>query len=112
MKRIILLVTVAMVVALMMAVGGPAMATIHPMSNAECANDSASDTANLQEPPGISGGSQGKPPNNFIGGNFAQPVLAASGGDPFSPTKPSPAFKTFGTTVEELDAYYCPAANK
>jgi hypothetical protein len=35
MKRIILLVTVAMVVVLMMAVAGPAMATIHPLSNAE-----------------------------------------------------------------------------
>jgi hypothetical protein len=109
MKRLVLMVTVALVTAAMMALAGPAMATIHPLSNAECADDSASDTANLQEPPGISGESQGKPPNNFIGGNFAQPVLAASGGDPFSPTKPSPAFKTFGTSPEALDVYYCPA---
>jgi hypothetical protein len=36
-------------------------------------------------------------------------VLAASGGEPFSPTAPSPAFKTFGTSVEALDAPYCPA---
>ena len=109
MKRIILLVTVALVMALMMALAGPAIATIHPMSNAECADASASDVANLQEPPGISGESQGKPPNNFIGGNFAQPVLAASGGEPFSPTAPSPSFKTFGTSVAALDAFYCPA---
>ena len=110
MKRTILMVTVALVMVLMLAVAGPAFATIHPLSNAECADASASDVSNgLQEPPGISGESQGKPPNNFIGGNFAQPVLAASGGDPFSPTAPSPAFKTFGTSPEALDAYYCPA---
>ena len=109
MKRIIFMVTVALVMALMMALAGPALATIHPLSNAECANASASDVATDQEPPGISGDSQGKPPNNFIGGNFAQPVLAASGGDPFTPTAPSPAFKTFGTSVAALDAYSCPA---
>ena len=109
MKRIIFMVTVTLVMALMMALAGPALATIHPLSNAECANASASDVATDQEPPGISGDSQGKPPNNFIGGNFAQPVLAASGGDPFTPTAPSPAFKTFGTSVAALDAYSCPA---
>ena len=109
MKRIVFMVTVALVTVAMMALAGPAMATIHPLSNAECADDSASDTANLQEPPGISGGSQGKPPNNFIGGNFAQPVLAASGGEPFTEERPSPAFKTFGPTIEDLDAPYCPA---
>jgi hypothetical protein len=95
---------VAMVVALMMAVAGPAMATIHPLSNAECANDSASDIANDQHPPGIS-----------TEQNFARPVVAVSGGDPFTDTgatPPSPAFKTFGPTVADLDAYYCPAANK
>jgi hypothetical protein len=110
MKRIVLMVTVAMVAALMLAVAGPAFATIHPLSNAECADASASDVATEQEPPGISGEvSQGEPPNNFIGGNFAQPVLAASGGDPFSPTRPSPAFKTFGTSPAALDVFFCPA---
>ena len=109
MKRIVLMVTVALVMAAMMAVTGPASATIHPLSNSECADASASVVATDQNPPGISGDSQGKPPNNFIGGNFAQPVLAASGGEPFSPTAPSPAFKTFGTSVEALDAPYCPA---
>jgi len=110
MKRIVFMVTVAVVMALMLAVAGPALATIHPLSNAECADASASDVANLQEPPGISGGvSQGEPPNNPLPGNFAQPVFAASGGDPFTATQPSPAFKTFGTSVPALDAYYCPA---
>ena len=103
MKRIILLITVAMVVALMMAVAGPAFATIHPLSNAECADASASDIANLQEPPGIS---------DFSEANFARPVVAVSGGNPFTVEQPSPAFKTFGPTVADLDAYSCPAANK
>ena len=110
MKRIVFMVTVAAVMALMMVVAGPASATIHPLANSECADASASDVAKDQNPPGISGVvSKGEPPNNFIGGNFAQPVLAASGGEPFSPTAPSPAFKTFGTSVEALDAPYCPA---
>lgn len=111
MKRIVFIVTVALVVAAMLAVAGPAFATIHPLSNAECADVSASDVANLQEPPGISGESQGKPPNNFIGGNFAQPVLAASGGEPFTDplSPPSPAFKTAGPNPAALDVYYCPA---
>ena len=103
MKRIILLITVAMVVALMMAVAGPAMASIHPLSNAECADASASDIANLQEPPGIS---------DFSSENLARPVIAVSGGNFLTVEKPSPAFKTFGTTFAALDAYSCPAANK
>ena len=109
MKRIVFMVTVALAMAVMMALAGPALATIHPLANSECADASASEVATEQNPPGVSGESQGKPPNNFIGGNFAQPVLAASGGEPFSPTAPSPAFKTFGTSVEALDAPYCPA---
>jgi hypothetical protein len=54
MKRIVLLVTVALVMALMMTVAGPALATVHPQSKAECAE---SDFAADQHPPGISGGS-------------------------------------------------------
>ena len=100
MRRIILMATVSLVMAAMLALSGPALATIHPLSNAECANDSASDVAKDQNPPGIS---------DFSKDNFARPVLAASGGDPFSAERPSPAFKTFGTSVEDLDARYCPA---
>jgi hypothetical protein len=100
MKRVVLMVTVALVTAAMMALAGPALATIHPLSNAECADESASEIAREQNPPGIS---------DFSEDNFARPVIAASGGDPFSAERPSPAFKTFGTTVEELDAFYCPA---
>jgi hypothetical protein len=94
MKRIVLLVTVA----LMMAVAGPVSATIHPLANSECANENASEVAKGQNPPGISDPSEG---------NFAQPVFSASGGEPF--TTGSPAFKTPGGSVEELDRPFCPA---
>src|SRR4051812_2228491 len=103
MKRIVFMVTVALVTVAMMALAGPAMATIHPLSNAECANANASDKANEQHPPGLS---------DPTSANFARPVVAVSGGNPFTVEKPSPAFKTFGPSVEDLDAYYCPAANK
>jgi hypothetical protein len=99
-KRIVFMVTVALVMAAMMALAGPALATIHPLANSECANENASEVAKDQNPPGIS---------DFSEDNFAQPIFAVSGGEPFSSERPSPAFKTFGTTVEELDARYCPA---
>ena len=102
-KRIVFLVTLALVTAaMMMALAGPVLATIHPLANSECADDSASEVAREQNPPGIS---------DFSEVNFARPVFAASGGDPFSAERPSSAFKTFGTTVEALDAPYCPASN-
>ena len=101
MKRITLLLTVA--VALMLAVAGPALATIHPLANSECANAAASDVATSQNPPGLSGQSNTD--------NFAQPIFAASGGDPFTAEgedPPSPAFKTSGPTVADLDEDFCP----
>ena len=102
MKRVLSLVTVAAMMAAMMVVAAPAFATIHPLSNSECANASASEVAKGQAPPGIS---------NPDKGNFVQPILSASGGDPFSgenEPKPSPAFKTSGPTVADLDADFCP----
>ena len=99
MKRIVFMVTVA----LMMAVAGPALATVHPLANSECANAEASDVATGQNPPGLSGQSNTD--------NFAQPVFAVSGGDPFTEETeepPSPAFKTSGPTVEDLDEPSCP----
>ena len=101
MRRILLLGSVAVMVAVMMSVAGPALATIHPLSNAECAEDSASVTVKEQNPPGKS---------DFTERNFAQPVFSVSKGDPFSDERPSPAFKTFGDTPEELDAPFCPAS--
>jgi hypothetical protein len=102
MKRITLLLTVALVVALMLALAGPASATIHPLANSECANAAASEVATGQNPPGIS---------DFEEGNFARPIFAVSGGDPFTEVgeePPSPAFKTFGPTINELDEPFCP----
>jgi hypothetical protein len=78
MKRIVLLVTVALVMALMMGVAAPAFATIHPLAKMECANDNASGVVQSQDPPGLTGQSQGKPPNNPEGGTIAQPVFQAS----------------------------------
>jgi hypothetical protein len=57
MKRIVLLVTVALVMALMMGVAAPAFATIHPISNSERSAGHAADgtPADTQNPPGITG---------------------------------------------------------
>jgi hypothetical protein len=99
MRRILLLIAVAAMMAAMVVLAGPAFATIHPLSNSECANASASEVAKEQNPPGIS---------DFSERNFAKPVFSVSGGEPFSNERPSPAFKTFGDTLEELDADFCP----
>ena len=105
MRRIVLMVTLASVVALMMALSGPAWATIHPLANSECASDNASAVANDQLPPGLSpgitGSSQGSPPNNPTGSTLAQPVFAAGGAD-----LSSPAFKT---PVVFPEPNFCPA---
>ena len=100
MRRFFLMVAVALVMAAMLAMAGAASATVHPLANSECANASASDVATGQAPPGISDPSKD---------NFVRPILAVSGGEPLSAERPSPAFKTFGTTIEDLDAHYCPA---
>jgi hypothetical protein len=78
MRRITLAVTVALVLALMRAVAGAASATIHPLAKMECANDNASGVVQSQDPPGLTGQSQGKPPNNPEDGTIAQPVFQAS----------------------------------
>jgi hypothetical protein len=103
MRRKLLLITVAAMMAAMMAVAGPAFATIHPLANSECANGNASDVANDQEPPGLSGQSQGSPPNNGAGGTIAQPVFAVGGEDL---SNDSPAFKT---PIIFPEPNYCPA---
>jgi hypothetical protein len=100
MKRIVLLVTVALVMALMMGVAAPAFATIHPLANSECASDNSQGVANEQEPPGLT---PGGPDQSKA--EVAQPVIAASGGDPFA-SDPSPAFKTSG---ENIEGEFCPA---
>jgi hypothetical protein len=100
MKRVVLLVTLALVVALMMALSGPAWATIHPLANMECSNDNASAITQNQTPPGLTPG--GPDQSKAV---VAQPVIAVSGGDPFA-SPPPPAFKTSGANIE---GEYCPA---
>ena len=113
MKRIILMVTVALVMAAMMALAGPALATVHPLSNSECSGLGEDTVAGSQDPPGLSpigfeeeftGKSQGSPPNNPTDTTLAEPVFAvatAQGSD-------SPAFKTEPDPNAEIQEF-CPA---
>src|SRR5215208_8074426 len=85
MKRIVLLVTVALVMALMLGVAAPAFATIHPISNSERSADAANGTtADTQNPPGITGeghepGYTDPDPDNAT---EAQPILAVGFNSP------------------------------
>jgi hypothetical protein len=101
MKRIVLMVTVASVAALMLALAGPASATIHPLANMECSNDAnASEVTQSQDPPGLTPGAL---PTDTGGAEVAQPVIAV-----FTANPDSPAFKT---PPEPGPAQYCPAQN-
>ncbi len=56
MKRIVLMVTVALVMALMLAVGGPASATIHPIVESfDCANEQAFEHHPYNDPAEVPG---------------------------------------------------------
>lgn len=90
MKRIVLMVTVALVMALMMALTGPAFAAVHPLAHMECSNEHGSDVTKTQDPPGLVSESHPK--------NIAQPIFSVSKND----TASGHAFKP-----EE-----CPAQNK
>ena len=68
MRRIIMLVVVALVMAAMMALAGPASATIHPLVCSEGSAAPSDTPAQTQNPPGITGGDQA---------TEAQPVLVA-----------------------------------
>jgi hypothetical protein len=86
MKRIVFMVTVAVVMALMLAVAGPALATVHPLSNSECSGLDETTVAGSQDPPGLTPGAL---PTETGGADVAQPVFAvldAQGAE-------SPAFK-------------------
>ena len=76
MKRLILMATVSLLMAVVAI--APAFATIHPLAKMECANDNASTVVQTQDPPGLTGQSQGNPPNNPEGGTIAQPVFQAA----------------------------------
>ena len=69
MKRIVFMVTVALVMAAMMALAGPASATIHPLVCSEGSAAPSDTPAQTQNPPGITGGDQA---------TEAQPVLVAN----------------------------------
>jgi hypothetical protein len=63
MKRIVLMVTVALVMALMMALAGPASATIHPIVESfDCANDQAFANHPLGDPAEVPGQTPGATP--------------------------------------------------
>ena len=65
MKRIILMVTVALVMALMMALAGPASATIHPIVESfDCANEQAFAHHPLGDPAEVPGQTPGYTPGN------------------------------------------------
>jgi hypothetical protein len=99
MKRIVFMVTVAVVMALMLALAGPALATVHPLANSECSNENASAVAQSQDPPGLT---PGGPDQSRA--TTAQPVISvvtAQGPD-------SPAFKT---PPQPGPAESCPAQN-
>jgi hypothetical protein len=104
MKRIILMVTVALVMALMLALSGPALATIHPLSNSECSGLGEDTVAGSQDPPGISPEDEDTVGSDPDLGPTAQPIISvvtAQGED-------SPAFKTEPSpTAEEQE--FCPA---
>ena len=76
MKRIILMVTVALVMAAMMALAGPASATIHPIVESfDCAKTQTADVAN---PPGQTD------PHGPEGTNALRAETLTSGGEAFS----------------------------
>jgi ABC-type transport system substrate-binding protein len=73
MRRILLLLAVAAMLATMMVVAGPAFATIHPLAEMERAVDSASAVVQEQDPPGLTPGTT---PGG--GADEAQPVQVAN----------------------------------
>ena len=85
MRRIVLMVTVAVVMALMLALAGPAYAVIHPLAHMECASENADaspqEVPEEQDPPGLDGRSNAD--------NEAQPLESVSG----NPTAQEHAFK-------------------
>ena len=100
MRRLLLLLTVAATMAAMMALMAvPAFATVHPLANSECADDSASDVPKTQDPPGLT---PGGPDNSHA--EVAQPVVSvvsAQGPE-------SPAFKTEPSPTAPIQEF-CPA---
>ena len=73
MKRIVLMVTVALVMALMLALAAPAFATIHPLSCSERSQAPEGTAAETQDPPGLTPGGPDR-----SNAEVAQPVQSAN----------------------------------
>jgi hypothetical protein len=85
MKRIILMVTVALVMAVMMALAGPASATIHPIVESfDCANEQAFAHHPLNDPAEVPGQTPGATPGN---GNNVFRALSVANDSAFSEHK-------------------------
>ena len=91
MKRITLLLTVALVMAAMMAVAGPASATVHPLVCSEVSAAPSDTPAQTQNPPGIT--SEGHEPGytdpDPDNATEAQPILAVGFNSPQGFENPS-----------------------
>ncbi len=105
MRRTLLVMSVATLMAAMLAVmAGPALATVHPLANSECANPNASGVATLQDPPGISPDAFDRAGNDPDLGPTAQPVISV-----FAAQGPNAqAFKTPPDPTSPIQEY-CPA---
>ncbi len=90
-KRILLLLSVAVLVVAMLAVTAvPAFATVHPLSRSEVSKAPSGTTADTQDPPGLSGGSNAD--------NFAQPVSSVlPAGTSLTPEQTGEEQTIFGT---------------
>jgi hypothetical protein len=102
MKRIVLMVTVAVVMAAMMAVAGPALATVHPIAKSECSAAAEGTPADTQNPPGIT--SEGHEPG------YTDP-------DPDNATEAQPLVQIFEENETDNDLHAvkseeCAAPNK
>ena len=105
MKRILLVMSVAALMAAMVALMAvPAFATVHPLSNSECSGLSEDTVAGSQDPPGLTPG--GTPAVDTPGGggaDVAQPVFAVLDSPQGSD---NPAFKQEPVPGSEN---FCPA---
>ena len=104
-RRILLVLSVAALMAAMLAVTAvPAFATVHPLANSECANANASGVATFQDSPGISPDPFDREGNDPDRGPTAQPVISVASAQGLD----SPAFKTSPDPTAP-DQEFCPA---
>ena len=106
MRRTLLVMSVAtlMVAAMLAVMAAPALATVHPLANSECANENASGVATFQDPPGISPDPLDREGNDPDRGPTAQPVRSVA-------TAQGPNAEAFKTPPDPNSPIqeYCPA---